>query len=242
LVFEKDDFIAWANENVVTMVGHNGSTAGHEDHKPTEVTDPKTKEKKSVCPSYVGITCEEHQACSTDAHSPQGDLPKVPSKEGFPNTYLISPTGDVQEIDGVEKTNPKGIIEKVTALTKKLDTKPIAYKKWQDYHQALVDGDKAVEDAKWKAALAAYAKVDADGKKLTKPIADKLKAKLDAVNAKITAKVDEIKGGSDDDATKAKNLKALRADVGQKFSTGTLPVVAVLDEALKATAPASPPK
>jgi hypothetical protein len=54
--------------------------------------------------------------------------------------------------------------------------------------------------------------------------------------------VDEIKGGSDDDATKAKNLKALRADVGQKFSTGTLPVVAVLDDALKATAPASPPK
>ena len=53
MVFEKDDFIAWANENVVTMVGHNGATGGKEDHKPTEVTDPKTKEKKSVCPSYV---------------------------------------------------------------------------------------------------------------------------------------------------------------------------------------------
>lgn len=242
MVFEKDDFIAWANENVVTMVGHNGASGGKEDHKPTEVTDPKTKEKTSVCPKYVGVTCAEHQACATDAHNPQGDLPKIPQKETAPSTYLVSPSGEVTEIEGVERSNPKAIMEKVTALTKKLDAKPVLYKKWQEYRQALADGDKAVAEGKWKAALAAYLKVDADSKKLSKPLADRLKTTLEVANAKIVARLDEIKGGVEDDAGKLKLVKALRADVGQKFSTGTLPVVATLDDALKEMAPAAPPK
>ena len=49
--------------------------------------------------------------------------------------------------------------------------------------------------------------------------------------------LEEIKGGTDDDATKLKNVKTLRADVGAKLSTGTLPVVADLDAFLKAAAP-----
>ena len=242
MVFDNDDFATWANENVVCVVGHNGSVSKEPDHSPIEETDSKTKEKKGgICPRYHGLLCEEHQKVASDARTGGEDLPKVPDANGVPNTWLITPSGEVTEIKGNEKMNGKALVESLTAALKKLDPKPVPYKKWQEYTKSFADGDKAVEEGKWKVALAAYGKVDADAKKLTKPLAEKLKARLDAANAKVVARLDEIKGGTEDDAGKAKLLKALRADVGQKFSTGTLPAVATLDDAIKEMASAAAP-
>ena len=242
MVFDNDDFATWANENVVCVVGHNGSVSKEPDHNPIEETDAKTKEKKSgICPRYHGLLCEEHQKVSSDARSGAEEMPKIPDANGVPNTWLITPSGDVTEIKGNEKMNGKALIESLTASLKKLDPKPVPYKKWQEYTKSFADGDKAVEEGKWKVALAAYGKVDIDAKKLTKPLAEKLKAKLDATNAKVVAKLDEIKAGGEDAAGKLKAVKALRADVGQKLSTGTLPVVTTIDDALKEMAAAAPP-
>ena len=60
---------------------------------------------------------------------------------------------------------------------------------------------------------------------------------------KVAAKFTELKDGSDDDATKLKNVKALRAEVGQKLSTGFLAVVADMDTWIKEAAakPATEP-
>ena len=239
MVFGKDDFVAWANENIVLAVGHNGATHG-EDHKPVDQTDPKTKETHSVCPKYFGLTCEEHQKVHGDAHNPPEGLPKIPEAKGVPNTWIVNPAGEVTEIEGADKDNPKAITDKVTAMLKTASPKPVPYKKWQEYVKAFADADKAVEDGKLRDALAILVKVDADAKKLTKGLADKWKAKVDAVNAKAAAKFEEAKAGSLDAAAKAKAVKALRADVGTKVSTGSLPVVADLDAWLKDPANAAP--
>jgi hypothetical protein len=224
-------------------VGHNGSVNDKPDHSAIEETDSKTKEKRpGVCPRYHGLLCEEHQKVSSDARSGAEDMPKVPDAKGVPNTWLILPSGDITEIKAEDKMVAKNMQDTLTVALKKLDPKPIAYKKWQDYNKSFTDGDKALEDGKWKVALAAYGKVDADAKKLSKGLSEKVKAKIAAANEKITARLEEIKAGTDDDATKAKALKALRADVGQKFTTGPLPVVATLDETVKALTPAAPPK
>ena len=71
MVFENDDFVTWANENIVCAVGHNGSTSKEKpDHSPIEETDAKTKEKRpGVCPRYHGLLCEEHQKVAADARS-----------------------------------------------------------------------------------------------------------------------------------------------------------------------------
>jgi hypothetical protein len=243
-VLEDDDFIAWANENVVIVLGHDGAVGDKEQHKPVEVTDPKTKEKKEICPLYDGLTCEEHKAIRRDAASPKDGLGKIDIPSGFPNTWMVGPDGTVEKIDPKDQQVAKNVEDALVAFQKKFEGKPLPWKKYDAHRKSISEGDKALEEGKWKAALAAYAKVDADAKKLPKGMLDRLKAKLDAANEKIVAKFAELRDGEGDAAAKAKSVKALRADVGAKFSTGALAVVAEMDTWIKESAavPASPPK
>ena len=239
-MFENEDFITWANENCVTAVGHNGSTPGHEDHKPTKVTDPKSKEEKEICPKYAGLTCAEHQAVRQGAENPPEGWDKMPESKGIPINAMFGPDGKVEKIDNGKALTAKTLMDTLTEFQKKFD-KPVLFKKWDAYNKGFEDGDKAVEDGKWKVALAAYAKIDADGKKLTKGITEKVKAKIDAANAKVVEAFGKIKDGDGDAATKLKNAKTLRAEVGTKFSTGNLAVVADLDAWIKDAAAAAVP-
>jgi hypothetical protein len=242
-VLEDDDFIAWANENVVIVVGHDGATGDKEQHKPVETTDPKTKEKREICPLYDGLTCDEHKAIRRDASSPKDGFGKIDVPGGFPNTWMVGPDGVVERIDPKDQQVAKNVQDALVAFQKKYEGKPLPWKKYDAHRKSIADGDKALEEGKWKAALAAYAKVDADAKKLPKGFQERLKAKLDASNEKIAAKFAEIRDGEGDAAAKAKAVKALRAEVGAKFSTGNLAVVADLDAWIKENgAPATPPK
>ena len=225
--------MAWANDNVVCVVGHNGATGGKEDHKPAEETDPKTKVTRSFCPKYRGLTCDEHQKVQADVQSPPEGFGKITLPNGVPNTWIITPAGEVIEVAGADRMSPKAITEKITAILKAASPKPIPYKTWQAYAKSFTDADKATEDGKVKDAMTLLAKVDADAKKLSKPLAEKWKAKVDALNAKVASKFDEIKIGSLDAAGKAKAVKALRAEAATKLSTGNLPALADLDTWLK---------
>lgn len=240
-MFDNDDFIAWANENCVVAVGHDGATGGKEDHKPAKEKDPKTKEEKEVCPSYVGLTCAEHQKIRRDAENPPEGWDKMFESNGVPKNAWFSPEGRITKLENKDALAAKTLMDILTAAQGK--SKAIPFKKWDAYNKAFEDCDKAAADGKWKAALAALQKVDADGKKLTKPLQDKVAAKAKDVNEKVVARFDEIRNGEGDDATKLKAAKALRAEVGTKLSTGALPVVADLDTWIKeASAPATPPK
>jgi hypothetical protein len=240
-VLENEDFGAWSSENCVCAVGHDGAVGGKEDHKPKEEVDPKTKEKSLVCPSYLGLTCDEHKAMRREFANPPSDWGKIPPSDGVPNNWVVGPDGVVEKLDNKDAAVPKSLQDALTAHQKKYEGKPIPFKKYEGYRKAIADGDKALEDGKWKAALAAYLKVDADAKKLSKGLVEKVAAKLAAVNEKVAARFAETKDGEGDVASKMKAVKALRADVGQKFSTGLLPVVADLDAWIKENAAALAP-
>lgn len=228
-MLENEDFVTWANENVVTVVGHDGATGENKQHEPVEEKDAKTKEVRQVCPLYEGLTCEEHRNIRREASNPKDDFGKIEIPSGYPNSWMIGPDGVVERIEGKDQQTAGKLEELLTEFQKKYEGKPLAMKKYEAYRKAFAAGDEAIEAGKWRAALAAYAKVDADAKKLPAGMADRVKAKIDAANERIAAKFAEVRDGDLDDAAKLKAVKALRSEVGAKFSTGFLPVLAELD-------------
>jgi hypothetical protein len=234
-VLENDDFILWANENCVCAVGHDGATGGKEDHKPTKITDAKTKEEREICPSYDGLTCEEHRKVKADARAAPEGAGQIGESPGVPNNWLVGPDGSCVQIPNDKAGLPKALIEELTTAQKKFE-KPILRKKWDAYQKSFDEGDKALADGKWKAAIAAYAKVDADTKKLSKGLVEKVAAKAKDVNDQVAAKFTELKDGSEDAAAKLKAVKALRAEIGTKLAGALLPVVAEIDAWVKENA------
>ena len=71
-MLENKKFVAWANENLIVVVGHT-----QEDH-PTEYEDAKGKMQPG-CPLYRGMSCEEHRAIPRECMSPPDGMPAVKS-------------------------------------------------------------------------------------------------------------------------------------------------------------------
>jgi hypothetical protein len=224
------------------VVAHDGATGENKQHDPVEVTDPKTKEKKQTCPLYAGLTCDEHKAMRHDISSPPEGWGKVDVPGGHPNSWMIGPDGVVEQLPAKDQQVAKTVQDDLTAFQKKYEAKPIPWKAYEKLKKAIADGDAALEAGKWKDALASYLKVDSDaaGKKSTH-LMEKVKAKATAVNEKVAAKFAEVRDGELSAPDKAKALKALRADVGAKFSFGAIAVVADLDAWLKEAAAAATP-
>lgn len=240
-MLENKDFIAWSGENCVVVCGHDGATGSNKPHDPVEETDPKTKEKKSVCPLYTGLTCDEHKAIRREVGEGKEGLPKIEVPSGFPNSWMVGPDGKVEKLESKDCMAAGALQDALTAFQKTYEAKPLTFKKWDGYKKLLADSDKALEDGKLKAALGPIAKVDADAKKLTPGLLDLVKSKLAAVNEKAVAQMAEIKDGTLDDAAKLKAARALRGEVSAKFSTGSLPVLVELDAWLKELAAAPAP-
>jgi hypothetical protein len=240
-VLTNEEFATWINENGIAVVGHNGSVGGKADHKPVEEVDPKTKEKREVCPSYAGITCADHQKCKEEAGNPPDGLGKIDFPNGVPNSWMVGPDGVVERMEQKDSMVPKSAIEALTAFQKKYEAKPVPFKKYETYRKLFADHDAAVEAGKWKDALSALVKVDADGKKLSPGLAEKVKAKAGELSDKAKARLGEIEAGDGDDASKLKAVKALRADVSAKLSIGNLAALADLDAWIKERAAAAAP-
>jgi hypothetical protein len=237
-VLEAKDFVEWANENVVLVVGHDGATGGKEKHKPLEV---KEKEgTKEACPRYPGLTCAEHEAMRADvAKGVDGFGGKIEVPSGFPNSWMVGPDGTVEAMDKSKSVVAKGCQECLVEFQKKFEGKPLTAKKHGDYRKHLADGDKAADEGKWKAALASYAKVDADAKKLPKALLEKVASRAEALNGKVADAFAKVKEGDGDAAAKLKAVRALRSEVGAKLSTGPLACAADLDAWIKEAAAAA---
>ena len=230
-MLDNKDFIEWGNENVVLVVGHDGATGSNEQHKPIE---EKTKDgTKQVCPLYPGLSCDEHKAIRSDVAKGIEGLGKIDVPSGFPNSWMVGPDGTVEKLENKDAGVAKGCQDALVAFQKKFEGKAIPFKKFEDYRKWLADGDKAVEDGKWKVALTAYLKVDNDSKKLSKGLIEKVKAKLDAANAKIVEAFAKVKDGEAEAAAKLKAIQALKGEVSQKFSSGNLAVLAEIAAWLK---------
>src|SRR6058998_1710550 len=126
---------------------------------------------------------------------------------------MIGPDGTVEK--DTSDREPKACMNGLIDFQKKFRLK-IPGKKFLTFVAAIADGDKAAEAGKWKDALAAYAKVDAEGKKLSS-LQPEVKAKVDALNAKVADAFAKARDGDGDLAAKGKAVKALRAEVSARL-------------------------
>ena len=233
-MFVVPEFAQWANENVVFLVGYQGKS-----HKvdPAPANGAETKVAKAgECALYPGLTCDEHEKILTDATEGKGG-PKLEVK-GFPTSYMITPDGKTFEQHKADRA-VKALEDGVADFAKKAKLKPSS--KYQTYLTALTTGDKAVADGKWKPAITAYMTVDAVAKKMAS-LGARLGPKIDALNDAVVDAFGKLKDAAATDlVAKNKSIKALRADVGAKFTTsGNLAVVADIDAWLKANPPPAP--
>jgi hypothetical protein len=248
-VFEKPEFIAWANENIVFLVGYGGKShgdghgaaegEGEGDGGKKEKKETKAAAKAGDCSLYPGLTCDDHERILKEATQGEGG-PKLDCP-GYPYSYMVAPDGTVEQHK--KDRVVQELIDGVADFTKKVKLKPS--KKYQGYLASLDAGDKARDAGKWKEAITAYQKVDAVAKKMPS-LAAGLATRIDALNTAIS---ESFQKTTSDEATdpvaRIKAVKALRAQIGTKFTSGYLPVVADVDAWLKANpmpAPTAPAK
>ena len=212
-MLENKKFVAWANENILVVVGHS------EENHPTEIEDDKGK-KEPGCPLYVGMTCEEHRAISRECMSPPEGIPAVKNTGRMPNTWLVSPSGEVTAFEPADQQSA-GKIEEIIAEAQKGAGKHLTYKKYEKYRESFDEVDKALGESDLKGALKALKKVEKDTKKLPEGMVGEIDKRVESLNAKAVEAFEALKGG--DDAVKAANK--LKNDVGARLKRGYLPVV-----------------
>lgn len=231
-MLENEDFVKWANENLVVVVGHNDT--GH----PAEVEDAKGK-KSPGCPLYPGLQCKEHQDVMRAVGNPGDGLPKIEMPDGVPNSWLVAPDGTVERIESGDQQIANKVQELAEALQKKAG-KAISWKDYEKLNAAFDAGAKAVEGSDWKAAITQYAAVDKKAAKMPESVGKRLKERVEALNAKVVEAFEAVKAEADL-AKRDKDMKALRAKVAAKIGAAALPVLADIDAWLKAN-PYTAPK
>ena len=253
-MFENAEFVTWANENVVMLVGHPKAS-----HKVLDVAKPAKGEPNKTCSLYPGILCEEHDKIFAEAtgrgsdskddkakpkpkpkkdEEPKAAQPKLEVK-GFPSTYVVNPDGTFEKMNGDRE--PDKCRSGLEEYQKKLEEHPLTLAKWTEIRKNLADGEKAMKASTWKAAYAAFQKIDAAcAGTPPKALGETLHARFDAIDAKIAARAGEIAKGPGDDAAKVKLLKALRADYPTPLTTPLASLVGLDASFGEAAAPGAP--
>lgn len=249
-MFEDPEFISWANENVVLLVGH--PKAGH---KSVDVAKPAKGEPKSQCTLYPGISCDDHDAIFKEAAlvaggggdkdkdkpapkpkkgEPKLVLPKMEVK-GFPSSYMLTPDGKLEKHEADRAT--ASCRDKLVEFQKAFDEHPIPFSKFADVKKAVDEAEAALKAGRLKACLDACVKADRElAGQFPKAMAEAWNARLEALNKKVAAKFAEAKKAKDPAAV-AKAVQALRDEFGAALTAGPLPAIADFD-AFLGTAPA----
>ena len=215
-MLENKKFVDWANENILVVVGHS------EENHPTEYEDDKGK-KQPGCPLYHGMTCEEHRAIARECMSPAEGIPPVKNTGRMPNTWLVSPSGEVTAFEPADQQSA-GKIEEIITTAQKEAGKHLTWKKYSKYRESFDAIDAALGEDKLKDALKALKKVEKDTKKLPDGMKAEVDKRVEALNAKAVEAFDALKEG-DDVAAALKAANKLKNDVGARLKRGYLPVV-----------------
>lgn len=224
-MLENKKFVAWANENIVVVVGHT------EKEHPAESEDDKGK-KTPGCPLYKGLTCEQHQALPSECRSAPEGMPKLESTNLMPNSWVVTPDGTVAQVESAVQQVP-GKIEELVAGLQKEAGKHLTWKKYAKYLASFEETDSALTEGKLKDALKALAKVEKDTKKLPDGMKAEVDARVEALEKAATEKFEEIQGGSDDLAARIKAANKLKTEVGKRLKRGYLPIVDKLKDWIK---------
>lgn len=224
-MLENDDFVKFANESVICVVGH--SDTGHA----TEIEDEKGK-KSPGCPLYPGLTCEQHRAVNGQVMNPPEGCPKIELPNGVPNSWLVAPDGTVEKIEPADQQSAGKVQELAEALQKKAG-KAIGWKDYSKINEAFEAGATAIEAGDFKAALTAYAQIDKKASKMPPSVGERLGKQTEVLNAKVAEAFEGLKSG-EDALQRDKDIKALKSKVLTKLGGKALPVVAEIDAWLKA--------
>jgi lipopolysaccharide biosynthesis regulator YciM len=155
-------------------------------------------------------------------HNAAEGLPKIPAKSGVPNSWLVSPSGEVRELEGADQQSAGKIEEIATAWMKEIGDH-LTWKRWEQVRESFAEADAAVEKGDWKAALKAYAEVDKLRKKVTPAVVEDLDARLAALNEKVLAAFATLKEDDADPKARHKAVSDLLATVRATLSTGYIP-------------------
>ncbi len=146
-VLDNKDFIRWSHEGLIAFVAHN--ELGHAEKKET---DSYGKEQRR-CTLYPGLTCREHLDAAVDIDTARSeDLVKVPFIELCPNTWLVSPTGEVSQVTEEEQFVAGKIRERVEALQKTLGP-AVPTKGYAAMQDLVAKADLAIEEDRFADAL-----------------------------------------------------------------------------------------
>lgn len=159
-VLENKDFVRWSQEGVVLLVAHN--ELGHEEKQETDSYGNAVKR----CTLYPGLACADHLNAAVDIDNARADgLVKVPFVELCPNTWLVSPTGEVSRVSEEEQFVPGKIRERVEALQKSLGA-AVPRKDFAALADDAAKADTAIEESRYRDALL---RLSALGKALKTP-------------------------------------------------------------------------
>ena len=269
-VLEDEDFIAWANENIVILVGNGNGTGTHKTGKDDEGKDGKGKDDKKGIPrpegegEEPGAKPEEDSKPEEPTAGPAADVdctyyPGLKCAEHVKALQDVRkpPEGapEVPEWKGIPATfliGPDGTVEECqedrapSSLQNAVEDlqKKLKLKtvsfKKYEGYLKAIDEGDAAVEA-GKWKAALTAYTKVDKDTKKLPgLAARLGKRLETMNAKVVEAFGKAKEEADA-AAKLKAVKALRAEVGAKLANaGALPVVAEIDAWIKENG--APPK
>lgn len=185
-VLTNEVFVRWANEHLVVIVAHND--LGHD---PVEV-EGEDGEKEERCPLYPGLVCRDHLDAAVDIDNARGEgLVKIPFIELCPNTWLVSPDGQVLRIHDQDQFQALEIRKQVEALQEKLGT-ALAVGPCKMIRKRLVEGDQAKEEEAWRRALESYAAIEKTAPEPPASLRAVVEDRLEALDEEVEIAADDV--------------------------------------------------
>lgn len=176
-LFQNGEVAALLNDRVLVLIGHR--PGGHE---PVEQLDPKTRERRAVCPLFPQIACAAHDAIY-DERAGYFDY------EDLPAAFLLSPSGEVIVKD-MERVGVKQLAGKLEEAQRKLGA-GVFRSEVDRLERKLEKGDKKADKGQLKGALRIYeGELEGCDKEFLKR---KIEARLAALDERALAMIEQAK-------------------------------------------------
>lgn len=165
---KNQQFAKQLNDIVVPLIAHKSEKKLH---NPVDVKDPKTKEVKSLCTKYFGISCDDHEKV-------YGDMAGKLNLKSSPSTFILNPDLSVgKQLVSSEQSSEKATIDAIKEVQKKLG-KGLVGEAWTSVQKHQKEAEKAIEKEKYDKAVYELKSIKSMDKKIpdayTKYVDDKL--------------------------------------------------------------------
>ena len=194
-LFHNPVFVQHISEFAVAAIGHSNG------HQEVEAVDPRTGQKRQVCPIYGSIPCSAHQATSSQA---RGNF----EFKGVPASFAADAQGKL--VSKIEGRSPQAVIDALNEAQMKIGKPPLRGSQIAKLERDLFKGDAQLAKGKFEKAKKEYEGV-ANDEAIPEFIRKRGRDRLEKLNQAALAAVEAARaeGGS-----KAKReLKKLLRDL-----------------------------